>query len=209
MRFDEQGHLCLSPQEFEEKLSDRRLLINCGLIPEVPKVFEERDAYDRFLEWVSDALRIHPRNFVVRGSGLLGYSVAPERRKLWREMSPRSDIDLAIVDGDYYHLVDREVRYLEFREGLEASDNQRKRRRRTRGAYYYRYMNLPGAPAVDAQRKVLSTPPSYIHRSVDAFVFRDWWSLFDKWDRELRDLTKLIQNDESLHGGSESRSSVH
>lgn len=182
MRFNEQGHALGTPLEVERwLLQSRRLLINGMLIPAIPSIFSERREYDRFVEWLSDQLKVHPRNFVIRGSTLLGFSLEPTPEKVWRACTPESDIDLAIIDPDYYHVIDREVRYFETRplgdvETAGETAAKRKNRRHGRKFYCYKYFDLPDLPAVQFQNNVLRTMPDYLidrPRTIEAFVFRD------------------------------------
>lgn len=193
--FNLEGHADFSPLEIERRIGQARsLLINSVLIAAVPRIFVKRQDYERFAEYLSDELRVHPRNFSLRGSSLLGFSFHPKH--LWRQCSDDSDVDLAIVDADYYHMIDREIRHLETRplgdiEAVRAGDSEEKRlgRRTDRKFYCYRYFNLPDLPAVASQKQVLKNVPSHLldrRRSVDAFVFRDWWSVYSRWDSDLR-----------------------
>lgn len=214
MSIDDQNHASVSPAEMESLLfQDRRLLINGTLIPSTPIIFAERRDFDRFLEWLSDQFRVHPRNFVIRGSTLLGYSMTPLPAKVWTSYTDRSDIDLAIVDADYYHVFDREIHRLETRPlgSAEASTDtteKRNNRKRDRKFYCYKYFDLPNLPAVVQQTAALQNVPAYLldrPRPVKAFVYRDWWSLFDRWDWELRSLEDGVRQGRLQHGTEQPR----
>jgi hypothetical protein len=200
---DENGHARLSPAEIQQQiLQDRRLLINGVLIPAVPSIFAERRSYDRFVEYLSDELRIHPRNFAIRGSTLLGFSTGPTADKVWTVCTDQSD-----------HVIDREVRHFETRptgaEEVGDTPEKRKNRRRDRKFYCYKYFNLPHLPAAVHQSAVFANVLFHLldrPRTVDAFVYRDWWAVYDRWNEELRSVEEGIRQGRFPPGADTPRS---
>src|SRR4051794_4473615 len=95
--FDGEGRSILTPAQFQDRLNDHRSLINRVLIPATPVIFETRDRFHDFTEFLADNLHVHPRNFVLRGSTLLGFSMTPIPEKVWMAYGPKSDVDLAII----------------------------------------------------------------------------------------------------------------
>lgn len=202
MEITAEGHIQVSPQEICERLSEPVRLINDILIAGTPVAFPTYTNYCDFLACCADALGIHPRNMLIRGSTKLGFSLAPDAESAWMEMRPDSDLDLAIIDSDYYHYLDREIRMYERRPENKAFQGRQFsksiRRRDQRRFYTMRYFDLPNIGCVaEHNEKIKSLPVEDCcgePRPIDAFVFRDWWSLFSRWEYDLRDLTKAIAN---------------
>jgi hypothetical protein len=203
MHIDNEGHVRITPKEFQGWLGNRRFLINNILIPGTPCAFPALDGYCRFLECLSDSLKVHPRNFLLRGSGKLGFSISPQAEKVWVQYGPGSDFDFAIVDPDYYNLIDREVRHWE-RDPQNVSriiqDAEMTKhffaRRQTRRFYYYRYFDLPNVGVVSEQRRCFRARALEEFcgdtQGLDAFIFRDWWSVYGRWDYDLDDLQSRL-----------------
>ncbi len=208
MEFDFEGHLLITPREFCERLGNANRLINDVLIPGTPLAFETFDSYREFLHECATSFGIHPNNFQIRGSTKLGFSIAPDADSAWREMRPDSDLDLAIVDADYYHYLDCEIRKYERdpnnRAYLGAQFTKSIARRDQRRFYTYRYFDLPPIACVAEQNQRLRDLPvgrcCGCDRPIDAFVYRDWWSLHSRWEFDLRELNKAIRNGLALGG---------
>lgn len=209
MEITAEGHIQLSPREFCERLDEPARLINDLLIPGTPAAFATYGRYRDFLHACAAIFGVHPRNLVLRGSSKLGFSVSPSAESIWREMRPDSDIDLAIVDPDYYHYLDREIRMWEraptnlaFR-GIRFKQSMA--RRQQRAFYTYRYFDLPDIPCVrdhnDRLRRVPVEDCCGLPRPIDAFIFRDWWCLYSRWEYDLRDLRKALA--EGLEAGGD------
>ncbi len=189
--FDNEGHAELAPELFRQIVRERSFeyLINGILTRATPRLFDTLAWHVEFAGKVADAVSVHPRNIVIRGSTLLGYSLRPDR--FGRPIHEESDIDLAIIDPDYYHVIDRQIRYLESQGKLHRKlrDNEAKRNRRKefRKFYCYRYFDLPGIPMIQEQDRQLGKIADALptKRIISTFVFRDWLSLFSKWKREL------------------------
>lgn len=215
MEISNEGHVRVSPREVCERLNQSDRLINDVLIPGTPVVFPTHQQYCNFLASCADALGVHPRNILVRGSAKLGFSVSPHPDNAWVELKLDSDIDLAIVDPDYYHYIDREIRMFERDPGNQAFQGIKfkksvdRRRRDQRAFYTYRYFDLPDIPcANDFIRRVKALPVEKCcgsPRPIDVFVFRDWWSLFSRWEADLRALKKAIASGQVEPGGDSPR----
>ena len=131
----------------------------------------------------------------------LVFSISPNAESAWVEMRPESDIDLAIVDPDYYHFLDREIRMWERNpenrafQGTQFSKSIA--RQRQRGFYTYRYFDLPEIGCVTQHTAQLKALPVEgccgLPRPIDAFIFRDWWSVYSRWEFDLRDLRRALR----------------
>jgi hypothetical protein len=147
MEINAEGHLLTSPREVCERLNQPARLINDVFIPGTPVAFPTYARYCDFLAYCADGFGVHPRNLLVRGSTKLGFSISPDAESAWVEMRPDSDLDLAIIDPDYYHFLDREIRMWERNpenrafSGIQFSKSIA--RRKQRGFYTYRYFDLP------------------------------------------------------------------
>jgi hypothetical protein len=71
-------------------------------------------------------------------------------------------------------------------------------RQKQRGFYTYRYFDLPPIGCVSehtAQLKALPVEACCgLPRPIDAFIFRDWWSLYSRWEFDLRDLGRALRD---------------
>jgi hypothetical protein len=200
MEINAEGHLLTSPREVCERLNEPARLINDVFIPGTPVAFPTYARFCDFLASCADAIGVHPRNLLVRGSTKLGFSISPDAASAWVEMRPDSDLDLAIIDPDYYHFLDREIRMWERRpenkafRGIQFSISIA--RQKQRGFYTYRYFDLPEIGRVTehtAQLKALPVEACCgLPRPIDAFIFRDWWSLYSRWEFDLRDLRRAL-----------------
>jgi hypothetical protein len=144
----------------------------------------------------------------MRGSSKVGFSIAPRPEKAWGECHEGSDIDLAIVDPDYYHTIDRETRHQERQPDVKAAivqspdlSRQWKRRQSERQYYYYRDYNLPDG--LQCKRLIatcsLEAPiedACGIKRPVNIFVFRDWLSLVARYEFDLQQLIDGISRED-------------
>jgi hypothetical protein len=215
MEINKEGHILVTPREVCDRLDEPARLINDVLIPGTPRAFPSYRQYCDFLASCADLLGVHPRNIVIRGSAKVGFSVTPDPERVWMEMRADSDVDLAIVDPDYYHYFDREIRMYErdpannvfqgpqFRKSIARRDQRR--------FYTYRYFDLPDIGCVAEHNANLKALPVEQccgqPRPVDAFVFRDWWSLYSRWEFDLRDLRRAIAAG-LQRGGERPRSSL-
>ena len=130
----------------------------------------------------------------------MGFSLSPVADAIWVAMRPTSDLDLAIVDPDYFHYLDREIRMWE-RNPLNRAFKGREfrksiSRQKQRGFYTFRYFDLPEISCVvEHNRRLKSLPVEAccgVPRPIDAFIFRDWWSLYSRWEFDLRELKRAI-----------------
>jgi len=117
MHFDAEGHVVITPREWQAGLADPARLTTDVWLVGTPWSFPTFVAYREFLAFLADRLGIHPNNVAIRGSTKIGFSISAKADKAWVAMRPDSDLDLAIVDPDYYHFFDREIRGHERRLG--------------------------------------------------------------------------------------------
>src|SRR5438105_15891813 len=117
MHFDNEGHAVVTPREWQEALVDPRRLTSDIWLVGTPWAFPTYGGFREFLAFLSDRLGVHPNNIAIRGSTKIGFSISCRADKVWVAMRPDSDLDLAIVDPDYYHFLDREIRGYERRLG--------------------------------------------------------------------------------------------
>ena len=202
MEISAEGHSLTSPREVCERLNEPARLINDVFIPGTPVAFPTYARYCDFLAYCADAFGVHPRKFLVRGSTKLGFSISPHAESAWVEMRPDSDLDLAIIDSDYYHFLDREIRMWERKPENKAfrgtQFSKSIARQKQRGFYTYRYFDLPPIGCVTEHTVQLKALPVEaccgLPRPIDAFIFRDWWSLYSRWEFDLRDLRKALRD---------------
>ncbi len=203
MRFDSEGHIEIAPSEFLDLArQDPTGLVDHVLLAGTPRVFATYSAYRAFLRDVCERLGLHPRAVAVCGSAHLGFSYTPRKEKVWLACRPDSDVDLVIVDADYYDGRDAEVRRWEERQspaGPHSHDFKSHLRRQTlRRFFCHDDQSFPRSTCVP-HRDALSRIDTMRHglgaRTVSAFIFRDWWSLRVRREHDLREL------DEGIHRG--------
>jgi hypothetical protein len=204
VNFDPEGHIDLTPTGFLELANrDPRRLVNDYLLGGTPHVFRTYEAYCRFREALGSALHVHPCTVTIRGSCLLGYSVAPKVNKAWVGMDAygkTSDLDVAVVDLGYFEGLETETRNWEARQlhqgGADLSPKDQ-RRRDLRRHNCVDDSCLPPAtcvPHVDAVKRLDTA--NYCDgksRWVGTFVFRDWWSLRNRWEWDIGKLCVAVQ----------------
>ena len=78
-------------------------------------------------------------------------------------MPPDSDIDLAIIDPDYYHYLDREIRMYERNPENKAfrgpQFDKSIARQKQRGFYTYRYFDMPEIACVTEHTRQIKALP--------------------------------------------------
>src|SRR5271156_2432236 len=163
MQIDDEGHILTSPRDVCERLNQPGRLINDVFIPGTPVAFPTYARYCDFLAHCADGFGVHSRNLLVRGSTKLGFSISPDADSAWVEMRPESDLDLAIIDPDYYHFLDREIRMWERNPENEAFSgpqfSKSIARQKQRGFYTYRYFAKSHLLlAIGVALKVAATP---------------------------------------------------
>jgi hypothetical protein len=145
---------------------------------------------------IADELSVHPSSVVLRGSTKIGFSLTPRADKIWAGIRADSDVDLAIVDPDHFHFLDSEVRRWQ-RDLQRRRYVQALRLRQSRALYCYGYMDLPDTTLVQkyqaAMDKASAANPPGCNRDVTAFFFRDWWSLQSRYEADLRQLLRGLQ----------------
>jgi hypothetical protein len=209
MKFDEHGHLLWTPKILYDLAKiDPGRLVNRYLMFGTPWAFPDYDCYCAFLEAVAERTAVHPRNLYLRGSCQIGFSIAPERDRVWVKMQndpTPSDLDLVIVDEGYFNRVERELRWWEERNPYEvlADEEHREKaekgfRRRQRDRYFNccRDTGLSAAVCVhhqDTMRQVAEMKHSGLHRRVSAFIYPDWFSARQRYEFDLRELVKGVE----------------
>jgi hypothetical protein len=197
MTFDPEGHVIITPAEFQGRLDGAMgRLVNDILLVGTPAIFPTFAGYRDFLEQVADDLAVHSSSIVLRGSAKLGFSLTPRADKVWMEVSPESDVDLAVVDPDHFHFLDAEVRRWERTTStFRGKDYARGiRLREDRAFYCYRHLDLPATDMVQrydlAMNRASSEGPHCCGRTVSAFFYRDWWSVSSRCEYDLRQLRR-------------------
>ena len=162
--------------------------------------------YCDFLGAVSERIDVHPKSLVLRGSCQIGFSISPDRQKLWAEFDEHSDLDLAIVDPRYYESIERRV--VEWERGIEWKRVGRKPDVQARAAErfadrqqdrFYNCCRVDDLPHhvcphhVEAMEAVADLQCSGVWRPVKAFVNRDWWSLRSRYESDIRQLRSLVE----------------
>jgi hypothetical protein len=208
MHFDIEGRLLVSPAEVQQlAFTDLRGLINNVLLEGTPLAFPTHAASRRFLAYFADRLDVHPRNVVIRGSCKLGFSIAPRPEKVWLETGPHSDLDVGIVDSDYFSMLDREIRRWEREDENQQAMRQnshlhrlRLKRQDSRRFHFYRYFDLPDLKLVRVHGELIRKAPAQAccgsPRVVTAFFYRDWWSVYSRYEYDLRELCQKLARGE-------------
>ena len=187
IRFDCEGHIQISPKQFVDlSKSAPRRFVNDVLCHGTPAVFNSYIQYCEFLQLVADNLQVSPLSISIRGSGQIGFSASPRPSKVWVELGGNSDLDLAIVDPDHFHLFDGEIRRWERTNSDERIrlNNLRSSRR----FYYYRHYDLPSTSSSDLYKKKILEIGNACGREVTAFFFRDTWAFHERQLKDVKDL---------------------
>ncbi|MDX9724037.1 MAG: hypothetical protein RBU37_25030 [Myxococcota bacterium] len=196
--FDAEGHIPLAPVDvLNQARANPRRLVNDVLLAGTPFVFPSYREFCEFREVLGVALHVHPHAMVVRGSAHLGYSYSPAPGKTWQKMdaSGLSDIDVAIADVELFLRLDDANREWEQRQrpplpGQPGFDWYQRRQldRRFNCVLSSRIPFNTCVAFVDALKSFDTRPFGVKKRSISAFVFRDWWSLRNRCEADLRDL---------------------
>ncbi len=200
MHFDSEGHVVVSPREWQERLADPARLVRDVWLVGTPWAFPTYGVFRELMAFLADHFGVHPNNIAVRGSTKIGFSISTKPDKVWGAMRPDSDLDLAIVDPDYYHFFDREIRNYERRLGGRlyrgSAGVKAVRRRESRKFYTYRDQDMPDIGCVRDHKAHLSEAPIEqccgSPRPLTAFIYRDWWSVHARCEYDLRDLRRAL-----------------
>ncbi len=203
MKFDEHGHVIWTPKELYALAQSNPLrLINGLLMSGTPWAFAEYSHYCDFLEAVAERTGVHPRNLYLRGSGQIGFSIAP-KKTAWMAMRgdpDPSDLDLVIVDEGYFTRFEREVRWWEDRNVGEFLRNkvaeEFERRQQDRQFNCCRDKLLPVAVFVhhqDTMRRVAEMQHCGLHRPLSAFIHPDWFSARRRYEYDIRELIAGVE----------------
>jgi hypothetical protein len=203
--FDDQGHLLWTPSEvYQLAIESPSYLINDLLMSATPAAFPTRRSHFDFLEAVRERTGVHPRNLFLRGSCQVGFSIAP-KAKVWTLMSDESDLDLAIVDAEYFSRINHDVQRW-------ADDNRAETLQE--GVFHFDYVgweqdrrrynccragDLPLSVCVHHQQTmeaIADRRDCGRHRELNAFIYRDWWSVFRRYEWDLIDLVRRIRRRE-------------
>lgn len=192
MNFDEQGHLVCTPTKlYEMAVANPLRLLNGYLMAGTPWAFAEYTHYCDFLGAVSERTGVHVKNLYVRGSCHIGFSIAPDVDKVWAAMGHKSDLDLVIVDADYFHRCEEELRRWEARNpvaGLQQAAKAAARRAQDRQFNCFRDKPLPKVVCVHHQ-KTMARIAALAHcghkRNVSAFIYPDWHSAQQRYEYDL------------------------
>lgn len=147
----------------------------------VPVAFNERPTeYPKFCDQIAAALKCEATNIAVVGSGRFGFSLAPH--KFGRPFSDRSDIDVVIVDPNFFDIAWLELIRYDFKSLTFDQDvAQALREHRTNHVFwgYLEPYNLK--TALSMYRKVwvpmfaaLGFFRAAAGRTVKARVYRTW-----------------------------------
>jgi hypothetical protein len=201
IKLDEKGYLVSTPPElFDIARRDPVRLLGRYLMAGTPCAFPDYDRYCDFLEAVAERTGIHRKNLYVRGSCHIGYSIAPDKDKVWLEVASKSDLDLVIVDTDYFRRCEEELVRWESRNpvrdprgpGAAASA----RRAQDRQFNCVRDMALPAVVCVH-HRRTMQAVAELEHcgckRKVSAFIYPDWHSATQRYEYDLRLLCEGVE----------------
>ena len=206
MKFDPEGHISITPRQlFKYASDDPRRLIDHYLIQGTPAVFSTYDAYYDFLREISNRLEVHPRNLILRGSSKFGFSISPKVDKLWQELGETSDLDLAIVDDSYYARIDQEVIRWEERNRADRVKGLASRRFLDRQQdRFFNCCRLKDLPQhlfphhFDAMNDIADMKHCGRRRSLNAFIYRDWWGLRVRFEFDLKKLIEGVSKHKNL-----------
>lgn len=203
MKFDDEGHVVWpSPRAlFGAAAESPRRLLTRYLLSGTPWAFATYPQYCDFLEAVTERTGIHPRNLYVRGSCHIGFSIAPRSDKLWIAMGEASDIDLVIVDADYFNRFDAELRRWESRNPVKSPRDRgaaaSAKRAQDRLFNLCRDSGLPPTVCVHHQHvmeKIAALAHCGQHRPVNAFIYPDWHSAQQRYEFDLRELCRGVNS---------------
>jgi hypothetical protein len=205
VNWDHEGHILVSPREVQTRAFENpRCLINDVLIPGTPLAIPHYEQHCRLLDYLAYELGVHPRDFLIKGSTKIGFSIAPDTSKVWMACGPESDLDLAIVDSHFFHLVDNQVGQWERHpdnRGIMFQDQRLlrayRRRNNQKGFACFRFFDLPPIPILDNINNTLNNAPVAeccgIARGFSAFIFRDWWAVHARYDYDLSCLKRGLK----------------
>jgi hypothetical protein len=203
MKFDEQGRIVWTPRElFAVAVQNSARLIGGFLMAgHTPAVFPTHAQYCDFFEAISERTGIYPRNLYLRGSCQIGFSIAPRVEKVWAAISDKSDLDLVIVDSEYFRRIEEEVLRWESRnpeatlEDIHAEHFTRRKEDRLYNCCWDKVFPPPvGVHHKDTMRIVAAMQHCGCWRKLSAFIYPDWLSARRRYERDVRLLVQGVQN---------------
>ncbi|MCE2814327.1 MAG: hypothetical protein LW850_28395 [Planctomycetaceae bacterium] len=222
MYFDQQGHIVVTPKQLHQlAVENRKRLIHAALLPGTPAAIPTHDQHFDLLQHFADSLGIHPNNLFFKGSTKIGFSIAPKSKKVWMAFGPESDLDLAIVDAEFFSRIDNEVgmweRSLENRQKLFRVNSllkAHKDRGYHKGTFdCYRFFDLPNIDCMNKLNECINTAPVVqccgIQRPMNAFVFRHWWGVYNRYDHDLHCLCRALKDKNSQMPAAEDEPRPH
>lgn len=146
-----------------------------------PFAFNEKPAeYSKFREQIAAALKCESANVIVVGSGRFGFSLAPH--KFGRPFHDRSDIDVIIVDPNFFDVAWMELIRYDAKSLTFDSDVQQSLREHRTNNVFWGYLEPYNLKAALSMYKKIWFPMiaslgffrAAAGRSVKARVYRTW-----------------------------------
>jgi hypothetical protein len=203
MKFDEEGRVVWTPRElFALAVKNPRRLIDGFLMAGyTPAAFPSQESYCAFLEEISGRIGVHPRSLYLRGNCQIGFSIAPRVDKVWAAPHDRSDLDLVIIDADYFRRIEEEIDRWERRNHgptlpeSHAEAFTRRKEDRLYNCCWDRVFPPPvGAHHRDVMRIVADMRHCGMRRPLSAFLYPDWLSARRRYDRDVRLLVEGVRD---------------
>jgi len=203
MKFDEHGRIDWMPKELYTLAvqNPRRLIDGFLMAGHTPAVFPSHEKYCEFLEAIAERTGIHPRSLYLRGSCQIGFSIAPRVKKVWSAARDKSDLDLVIVDVEYFRRIEEEILRWEARNPettLKDTHAENFTRRKEDRLYNCCWDEVFPPPVAvhhkDSMRIVANLQHCGRWRKLSAFIYPDWFSAKRRYDRDIRLLVQGVQN---------------
>jgi hypothetical protein len=175
------------------------------------------DGYHQFLEHFADRCGIHPNTMFLKGSTKIGFTIKPKPDRVWMKYGDASDLDLTIVDSRLFETIESEVGIWERDDSNRRNmfknprlRNDQRNRANNKGWFRcFRFFDLPPLSCMHKLDEAMKSAPvkacCQIDRPRKAFVFRDWWGVYERYEYDLHQLTKGIQSGSLMHAPAEPR----
>ncbi len=203
MKFDDEGRVVWTPKElFALAINDSRRLIGGFLMAgHTPSVFPSHEKYYSFLEALAERTGVHSRSLYLRGSCQIGFSIAPRVDKVWLAPREKSDLDLVIIDPNYFRRIEKEILHWEARnpeptlEDRHAKHLTRRREDRLYNCCWDEVFPPPvGCHHRDSMRIVADMQHCGRWRKLGAFIYPDWFSAKRRYERDIRLLVEGVKD---------------